>query len=424
MIGQTLGRYKILQQIGGGGMGVVYRAHDTRLERNVAVKVLPEGALVDEAARRRFRQEALALAKLSHPNICVIHDFDTQDGVDFLAMELVVGQSLAQKLAAGPLPEKEVISLGAQITAALEEAHDRGIVHRDLKPGNILVTLKGQAKVLDFGLAQLLRPQADLAATQTFAETRGLSGTLPYMAPEQLRGETPDARADLYSSGCVFYEMATGRRAFLEDSTPRLTDAILHQAPAGPRAVNSRVSPRLEAIILKLLDKDPERRYQTARELRVDLERLRMPTTSMPETRAKKSVVRLALAAAVGFVILAVIAFGLDAGGIRSRLSGAAGRGEIRSIAVLPLENLSRDPEEEYFADGMTEALITEFAQIRALRVTSRTSVMQYKHVQKTLPQIARELDVAAVVKGSVQRSGDRVEITVQLIRRSSNKHM
>jgi eukaryotic-like serine/threonine-protein kinase len=424
MIGRTLGRYKILEQIGGGGMGVVYRAHDERLERDVAVKVLPEGALVDEAARRRFRQEALALAKLSHPNICVIYDFDTQDGVDFLAMEYVVGQSLAQKLVVGPLPEKEVMSFGAQVTAALEEAHERGIVHRDLKPGNILVTPKGQAKVLDFGLAQLLRPHADPAATQTFAETQGLKGTLPYMAPEQLRGETPDARADIYSLGCVFYEMATGRRAFPEDSAPRLTDAILHQAPVGPRAVNSRVSPQLEAIILKLLDKDPERRYQAARELRVDLERLRTPTTSVPETRVKKSIAKSVVAAALGVVILAAIAFGLDAGGIRSRLSGVSGRGEIRSIAVLPLENLSHDPEEEYFADGMTEALITEFAQIRALRVTSRTSVMQYKRAQKTLPQIAKELDVAAVVEGSVQRSGDRVEITVQLIQASNDEHL
>ena len=376
----------------------------------------PRGAA---SVRRRW-----PLPKLSHPNICVIHDFDTQDGVDFLAMERVVGQSLAQKLDGGPLPEKEIVSLGTQVTAALEEAHDRGIVHRDLKPGNILVTPKGQAKVLDFGLAQLLRSQADLAATQTFADTRGLSGTLPYMAPEQLRGETPDARADIYSFGCVFYEMATGRRAFSEDSAPRLTDAILHQTPVGPRAVNSRVSPQLEAIILKLLDKDPERRYQTARELRVDLERLRTPTTSIPEARVKKSIAKPVLAAAVGVVILAAIAFGLDAGGIRSRLSGGSGRGEIRSIAVLPLENLSHDPEEEYFADGMTEALITEFAQIRALRVTSRTSVMQYKRAQKTLPQIAKELDVAAVVEGSVQRSGNRVEITVQLIQASNDEHL
>src|SRR5256886_1811436 len=328
MIGQTLGRYRILEQIGGGGMGVVYRALDARLERDVAVKVLPSGALVDEAARRRFRQEALALAKLSHPNICVIYDFDTQDGMNFLAMELVVGQSLAQKLDAGPLPEKEVVSLGTQITAALEEAHERGIVHRDLKPGNTLVSPKGQAKGMDLGLAPLLQSQAELAATQTFAETRGMSGTLPYMAPEQLRGETPDARADIYSLGCVFYEMATGRRAFLEDSAPRLTDAILHQAPVGPRTVNSRVSPQLETIILKLLDKDPERRYQSARELRVDLERLRTPSTSVLESRREKSIARPALAAAVGIAILAAVAFGLDVGGIRSLLPGGARRGE------------------------------------------------------------------------------------------------
>ena len=425
MIGRTLGRYRILEQIGGGGMGVVYRAHDARLERDVAVKVLPAGALVDDAARRRFRQEALALAKLSHPNICVIHDFDTQDGVDFLAMEYVVGQSLAQKLVAGPLAEKEVMPLGAQVTAALEEAHDRGIIHRDLKPGNILITPKGQAKVLDFGLAQLLRPQADLAATQTFTETQGLSGTLPYMAPEQLRGETPDARADIYSLGCVFYEMATGRRAFPEDSTPRLTDAILHHTPVGPRALNDRISPQLEAIILKLLDKDPERRYQSVRELRVDLERLRTPsTTSMPESRREKTVSRPVLAAGLAAVALAAIGLGVDAGGIRSRLLGRSQPGEIQSIAVLPLENLSHNPEEDYFADGMTEALITEFAQIRALRVTSRTSVMQYKHVQKPLPQIAKELDVAAIVEGSVQRSGDRVEVNIQLVQASTDQHL
>ena len=424
MLGRILTRYRILEQIGGGGMGVVYRAHDARLERDVAVKVLPAGALVDEAARRRFRQEALALAKLSHPNICVIHDFDTQDGVDFLAMEYVVGHSLAQKLAAGPLPEKEVMSLGAQVTAALEEAHDRGIVHRDLKPSNILVTPKGQAKVLDFGLAQLLRPQADLAATQTFAETQGLSGTLPYMAPEQLRGETPDARADIYSLGCVFYEMATGRRAFPEDSAPRLTDAILHQVPVGPRAVNGRVSQQLEAIILKLLDKDPERRYQSVRELRVDLERLRTPSTSMSESRRKKSIAKPVLAAAVTVVILAALAFALDVGRIRSHLPGRSQHSEIRSIAVLPLENLSHNAEEDYFADGMTEALINEFAQIRALRVTSRTSVMQYKRVQKSLPQIAKELDVAAIVEGSVQRSGNRVEISVQLIQASNDQYL
>ena len=425
MVGRTLGRYRLLEQIGAGGMGVVYRAHDERLERDVALKVLPAGALVDEAARRRFRKEALALAKLSHPNICVIHDFDTQDGVDFLAMEYVAGQSLAQKLGARSLPEKEAVALCAQVTSALEEAHDQGVIHCDLKPGNILITPKGQAKVLDFGLAKLLRAQGDAGATQTFAEPQGLAGTLPYMAPEQLRSEALDARTDIYALGCVLYEMATGRRAFLADSAPQLTDAILHQTPAGPRAVNGQVSPQLETIIVKLLDKDPERRYQSARELRVDLERLRAPSTSlMAEPKRKKRVARPVLTAGIAAVILAAIAIGIDLGRIRSRLLGQSRSSQIRSIAVLPLEDLSHNIEEEYFADGMTEALITELVQIRALRVTSRTSVMQYKRVQKTLPQIARELDVAAIVEGSVQRSGDRVAINVQLIQASTDQHL
>ena len=425
MIGQTLGHYRILEQIGAGGMGVVYRAHDERLDRDVALKVLPAGVLADETARKRFRKEALALAKVSHPNIGMIFDFDTQDGVDFLAMEYVAGQSLAQRLNAASLPEKEVVTLGAQVTAALEEAHGHGVVHRDLKPGNILITPKGQAKVLDFGLAKLLRPQGDAGATQTFNETQGVAGTLPYMAPEQLRGEALDARTDIYTLGCVLYEMATGRRAFPEDSAPRLTDAILHQAPVGPRAVNGRVSPQLEAIILKLLDKDPERRYQSASELRVDLERLRAPSTSpMAQPKRKKRVAMPVLTAGVCAVILVAIALGLDLGGIRSRLLGRSQSGQIRSIAVLPLDNLSHNPEEEYFADGMTEALITELAQIRALRVISRTSVMQYKRVQKPLPQIARELNVDAVVEGSVQRSGGRVAINVQLVQASTDQHL
>src|SRR5258708_10987784 len=210
MIGQTLGHYRVLEKVAAGGMGVVYRARDEQLDRDVALKVLPTGTLSDDTARRHFRKEAMALAKLNHPNIETVYEFGTQDGTDFLVMEYVPGKTLAGRLSQGTLPEKEVVALGTQIAAALEEAHERGIVHRDLKPGNILVTPKGQAKVMDFGLAQLLRSQADLAATQTFAETRGLSGTLPYMAPEQLRGETPDARTDIYSLGCVFYEMATG----------------------------------------------------------------------------------------------------------------------------------------------------------------------------------------------------------------------
>src|SRR6267143_2626325 len=229
MTGQTLGHYGILAKIGAGGMGVVYRAHDERLDRDVALKVLPAGALADDAARRRFRKEALALAKLAHPNIGMIFDFDTQDGVDFLAMEYVAGQSLAQKLNAGSLPEKETLALGAQVAAALEDAHEQGVVHRDLKPGNILITPKGQAKVLDFGLAKVLPQAAEVDLTASLTETPAMAGTLPYMPPEQLRGEPADTRADIYTIGAVLYEMATGRRAYPEEQTSRLIDAILHQ---------------------------------------------------------------------------------------------------------------------------------------------------------------------------------------------------
>jgi len=278
MIGQTLGHYRVLEKIGEGGMGVVYRAHDERLDRSVALKFLPVGTLTDEAGRKRFHKEALLLARLSHPNIGVIHDFDAQDGVDFLVMEYIAGTNLALKLAACSLPEKEVVGLGAQIAAALEEAHEHGVVHSDLKPGNVMVTPKGLAKVLDFGLAKLLRYPNDAAATESLSETQSAVGTLPYMAPEQLRGEAVDGRTDIHALGALLYQMATGQRCYRDDSTPRLIDSILHQAPVPPRALNPRTSPALEQVILKCLEKDPENRYQSVKEIAVDLRRLSAPS--------------------------------------------------------------------------------------------------------------------------------------------------
>ncbi len=431
VIAQKLGRYQILEKVGSGGMGVVYRARDERLDRAIALKVLPAGTLADETARKRFRQEALTLSRLNHPNIATVFDFDTQGGVDFLAMEYVVGTTLAQKLSSGPLAEKEVASLGVQVADALEEAHEQGVVHRDLKPGNIMITAKGRVKVLDFGIAKLLRPESPLgpnlaAPTESFALTQAVVGTLPYAAPEQLRGEPVDARTDLYALGAVLYEMVTGKRPFREELAPRLIDAIFHQPPAPLRAEHPEISPTLEQVILKCLEKNPANRYSSARDLATELRGLVAPTTpsaiTAPAPRkglSRRILVAASLAAAV--IVALVVAKIAPWRALRSAKNAA---GRIESLAVLPLENLSKDPDQEFFAEGMTDELITQLAKVSALRVISRTSVMPYKATQKSLPEIARELHVDAVVEGSVLRSGNRVRITAQLIRAATDQHL
>ena len=423
MIAETLTHYRIVEKIGEGGMGVVYRARDERLDRDVAIKVLPTGTLADDTARKRFRKEALALAKLSHPNIGVIHDFDTQEGVDFLVMEYIAGTTLAERLTAGALPEKEVLAVGAQIVAALEEAHEHGVVHRDLKPGNILVTPKGQAKVLDFGLAKLLRPESEISTSDELSSTAALAGTMPYMSPERLRGESADARSDIYGAGAVLYEMATGQRPFREELATRLADDILHQPPVPPRAVNARVSPELERIILKCLDKEPENRYQSAKELSVDLRRLVSPSSGAASHRFAQHYGRYAImAACLAVVLIAGMLVGLNMGGARDRLLGRTAPPHIKSLAVLPLANLSGDPAQEYFADGMTDALIAHLGKISGLRVISRISVMRYKGTTKPPQEIGRELNVDALVTGSVLRSDQRVRITPQLIHAATDR--
>jgi TolB-like protein/Flp pilus assembly protein TadD len=441
MIGTTLGHFRILEKLGAGGMGEVYRAHDERLERDVAVKVLPAGMLTDESSRKRFRREALALSKLNHSNIATVFDFDCQDGVDFLVMELIPGVSLAAKLSGGALNEREALQIGAQVALALDEAHQQGVIHRDLKPTNIVVTPRGVAKVLDFGLAKLFQPPRAGGApgeslTQSVAETRGMAGTPPYMAPEQLRGDAVDARTDIYALGNVLYEMVSGKRTFSEEQPTRLIEAILNRPPVAPRARNERVPPELERIILKCLEKDPGRRYQSAKEVGVDLHRLAEPSsvsltpsrdsgTEAPvQRRRPRSALVLVGAVAVAVILLAV-GVGLNIGGMRGRLLGRGASQRIESLAVLPLENISRDPAEDYFADGMTEELTADLAQIGALRVISRTSVMQYKGtLKKTMPEIGRELNVDALIEGSVRRAGQRVRITAQLIRAATDEHL
>lgn len=426
IIGRTISHYRVLEMIGAGGMGVVYRAHDEHLDRDVALKFLPPGALGDDDARKRFRTEALILAKLNHPSIATIHEFVTQDGTEFLVMEFLAGKSLAQERAGEAWPEKQLIVLASQIAQALQEAHERGVIHRDLKPGNVMISPKGLAKVLDFGLAGHCRPVSETTTIDGRVEPRFIAGTEPYMAPEQLLGDTMDGRTDVYGLGALMYQLATGQRPFQDEISARLTDAILHKPPAPVRSLNDGISAELERIIMKCLEKEPENRYQSAKELDVDLRRMQMPSSSgvivgnAPRRMSNRR--KLEIVALCAIVLAGAIWLGLRH---RAQVAAAhAGPIQIQSVAVLPLENLSGDPNQDYFAEGMTEELITQLAQIGELRVISRTSVMPYQGSRKTLSEIAKELNVDAVVEGSVMRSGDRVRIDAKLIEASTDQSL
>src|SRR5579885_2601277 len=346
MIGQTLGHYQVLEEIGIGGMGVVYRARDLRLERDVALKVLPSGLLADAGARKRFRNEALALARLNHPNICSIFDFDTQDGVDFLVMEFVPGASLHERLGSGGLTPEEVPKVGAQRAAGLEAAHAQGVLHRDLKPGNLRITPDRRLKILDFGLAKFLHPEASTEATLSVDETSSFSGTVPYMAPEQLRNDPPDPRTDIYAAGAVLYECATGQRAFPERQLAKLIDAILNREPEPPAKVNRRISAGLDTAIRKAMDRRPEMRYQSARELRIDFERLADAANraAIPEGERPGKFVGIA-AAALAMILAVGTAIGVYTARRRSVAREAAeGPARVhpkhrRSVAVLGFKN-------------------------------------------------------------------------------------
>jgi serine/threonine-protein kinase len=424
-----LGHYRILEKAGSGGMGEVYRARDERLERDVAVKVLPPTLVADESVRSRLRKEARALSKLNHPNIEILFELGSAEGSEYLVVEYVPGATLGARLSEGPLSEKEILRLGMQLASGLAAAHNQGIVHCDLKPDNLRITPEGRLKILDFGIAKSLRVTKTTSkfdvSTESTTGDLGLAGTLPYMAPEQLRAEPADPRSDLYSAGAVFYEMATGKQPFRDRTAPQLADAIFHQPAVPPRALNPRITPELERIILKCLQKEPENRYQSAVELEVDLRQLATPAAARPTPGAQPARFwrrHRGVSAACGLALAALLA-----GLLVKRWMpqpGESGAGRIQALAVLPLQDYSGNPQNDYFADGMTDQLIADLSQISALRVISRTTMMQYKGTRKPLPQIARELNVDAVVEGSVLSSGERVRITAKLIRSANEKSL
>jgi TolB-like protein/Tfp pilus assembly protein PilF len=417
VIGKQFGHYRILEKLGAGGMGEVYRGRDDQLERDIAIKVLPIDGFTDATARARLLREARAAAALNHPSICTIHEVGEADGHAYIAMELVDGRPLSDIARGRALPIDEVLRLGTQIADALAHAHARQIVHRDLKGANVVVASDGRAKVLDFGLAKrmsVLAASEDSTqgpARDTLTEAGMVVGTLAYMAPEQLRGEAADARSDLWALGVVLYEIATGRRPFKGQSAFELSSDILNGKPAPFPPI---VPVALRAVIEKCLMKAPARRYQSASEVLAALEAIRIGTASWP-TLGYRLRRRPVLAAAVIALGLAGAAAAFNATRIRSAWSGGAPR--VESLAVLPLDNLSGDPAQDYFADGMTEVLSTDLARLGGLRrVTARGSVLRYKGTNTPLADIARDLNVDALITGSVLRSGERVGITIQLL--------
>ena len=389
--GIRLGPYEIVGAIGAGGMGEVYRAHDPRLGRDVAIKVLPRVFAEDLDRLRRFEQEARAAGSLNHPNVLAIFDIGLHEGSPFLVMELLSGQNLAERLPAGALSVESALDLALQVAQGLAAAHQQGIVHRDLKPANLFITTGGQVKILDFGLAKQLpsiatESQAELPTQDMAGTTRAgaLLGTVGYMSPEQARGESTDTRSDIFSFGCVLYEMLGGRPPFRRDSVVETLSAILRDEPPPLVAARGTVSPSLEGIVRRCLEKRPERRFSSAKELALALKAVAgSPPTGQPVVEAP-----------------------------------------VKSIVVLPFENLSPDPDNEFFADGLTEELIADLSKVRALLVISRTSAMHYRGTTQPLPAIARELNVRYVLEGSVRRAGNALRITAQLIEAATDGHL
>ncbi len=418
MIGKTISHYKILEKLGEGGMGVVYKAEDTRLKRVVALKFLPSSIMASESEKTRFVHEAQAAAALNHPNICTIYEIDEADGQQFIAMEFVEGASLKEKIAAGPLKIDEAINLATQIAEGLQAAHEKGITHRDIKPANVMITNKGQAKIMDFGLAKLAEQKTRLTKT-------GMTvGTVAYMSPEQAQGVDADHRSDIWSFGVMLYEMITGQHPFKGLYEQAVVYSIMNEEPEPMTGLRTGVPMELERNVNKALAKKPDERYQQFDEILVDLRLLqkgfasRISKQTLAGVKSPRKKRAYLSGAVVGLIALLI---GI---GFYSRMQTEEQQARYDSIAVLPLENLSADPDQEYLVDGMTEALIAELAQISALRVILRTSVMRYKDTSKPLPEIAHELNVNTIVEGSVLRVGERVRITAQLIDAATDRHL
>ena len=392
--GQTIAHFKIVEKIGSGGMGVVYKAEDTTLGRSVALKFLPADVLTSASAQERFLREARAAAALNHPNICIVYETGLHEGRQFIAMELLEGQTLRQRLgASGPVHIRadEVLDLAIQIVDALNAAHKKGIIHRDLKPANIFITQRGQAKILDFGLAKFAGARQETTETTLSAEESLTSpgsavGTIAYMSPEQARGEEIGARSDLFSLGAVLYEMATGRQAFIGNTSVAVYDSILHNVPTSPKRLNPEIPDRLEQIINRALEKERRLRYQSASDLLADLQRLKRDRDSGRVTAAETA--------------------------------------RIPSLAVLPFANMSGDKEQEYFSDGLAEEIINALTKLPGLRVAARTSSFFFRGKEGDIREIGAKLNVENVLEGSVRKAGNRIRITAQLISISDGYHL